>query len=76
MKKKFDKKTLIRLLEYIFKEYKIRFIIVIILDIISALTAVVSSLFIEKLIDNYITPMLTEKTPNFEPLLIILLKMV
>lgn len=75
MKKKFDKKTLIRLLEYIFKEYKIRFIIVIILDIISALTAVVSSLFIEKLIDNYITPMLTEKTPNFEPLLIILLKM-
>ena len=75
MKKKLDKQTLFRILGYIFKEYKIQFFIVMILVIISSLTGVISSLFIEKLIDNYITPMLSEEVPNFNPLLKILIKM-
>lgn len=68
-KKKFDKSTLKRLFfDYIFKYYKFRFAIVIILVIISSLVGVASSLFIEKLIDDYITPMLGQNTPNFAPL--------
>lgn len=69
-KKKLDKNTLKRLFQnYIFKYYKFRFFLVMILVIISALSGVASSLFIEKLIDDYITPMLGESSPNFTPLL-------
>ena len=75
MKNKLDKKTLFRLLKYIFKEHRIRFITVIILVILSALTGVASSLFIESLIDNYIVPMLSQTEANFMPLLIAISKM-
>ena len=70
--KKFDKSTLKRILSYIFKYYKWRFIFVIFLVIVSAITGVVSSLFIQKLIDNYITPMLGIDNPDFLPLVRIL----
>ena len=67
--KKFDTKTMKRLLGYVFREYKLRFCIVMVLVIISSLTSVASSLFIESLIDDYITPMLAEQNPVFLPLL-------
>lgn len=68
-KKKLDKGTLKRLFSnYILKYYKFRFFIVIILVIISSLVGVASSLFIEKLIDDYITPMLSQDVPDFMPL--------
>lgn len=67
--KKFDTKTMKRLLDYVFREYKLRFCIVMVLVIISSLTSVASSLFIESLIDDYITPMLAEQNPVFLPLL-------
>lgn len=68
--KKFDKNTLKRLFfDYIFKYYKFRFFIVIILVIITALVGVASSLFIENLIDDYITPLLQSEHPVFTPLL-------
>lgn len=68
-KKKLDKTTLKRLFSnYILKYYKFRFFIVLILVIISSLVGVASSLFIERLIDDYITPMLSQKVPNFMPL--------
>lgn len=66
--KKVDKKTAKRLLGIILERYKLQFAIVIILVIISSLTSVASSLFIEKLIDNYISPMLLDSTPVFTPL--------
>lgn len=67
--KKIDKRTLSRLLSYIFKDYKIQFIIVIVLVVLSSLTSVASSLFIESLIDDYITPMLSQENPIFTPLI-------
>ena len=66
--KKFDKKVMKRLLGIILKNYKLHFIIVMILVILSSLTSVVSSLFIEKLIDDYISPMLLQEKPVFTPL--------
>lgn len=67
--KKIDKNTLKRLFfDYILKYYKIRFFIVIVLVIATALASVASSLFIENLIDDYITPLLNSKTPIFTPL--------
>jgi ATP-binding cassette subfamily B protein len=66
--KKFDKKVMKRLLGIIFKTYKIEFIVVMILVILSSLTSVASSLFIEKLIDDYISPMLLQDNPVFTPL--------
>ncbi len=66
--KKFDKIVMKRLLGIILKNYKLHFIIVMILVILSSLTSVVSSLFIEKLIDDYISPMLLQEKPVFTPL--------
>ena len=63
--KKFDKDTLIRLFKIIFKTYKVQFFIVMILVVISSLTNVASSLFIQSLIDDYIAPLLTEDNPVF-----------
>lgn len=57
-----DTKTLKRLMNYIFR-YKLKFFIVIICIIISSLVSVAASLFLQKLIDGYITPLLTGKSP-------------
>lgn len=68
--KKFDKNTLKRLFfDYILKYYKFRFFFVMVLVVITALASVASSLFIENLIDDYITPLLKSETPIFTPLL-------
>ncbi|MGN1327872.1 MAG: ABC transporter ATP-binding protein [Clostridia bacterium] len=68
-KKKFDKKAAKRLLGYIFKDYKLQFAVVMVLVIISSLTSVASSLFLETLIDDYISPMLLEQNPVFTGLI-------
>ena len=68
-KKKVDKKTIGRLLGYVFKEYKVQFVIVMILVVLSSLTSIASSLFMETLIDDYISPMLLQENPVFTPLL-------
>ncbi|MGN0602205.1 MAG: ABC transporter ATP-binding protein [Oscillospiraceae bacterium] len=62
-----DGKTLKRLMSYIFR-YKLRFLFVIVCIIISSLVGVVSSLFLQKLIDGYITPKLTGTTPDITSL--------
>ena len=67
-KKKFDKATLSRIFSYIFKYYKWQFILVMILVILSSLTNVASSLFIQSLIDDYITPLLSQENPVFTAL--------
>ena len=53
-----NKKTIARLMTYITKEYKLRFLIVLICIFISSLSNVSGSLFIQILIDDYITPLL------------------
>ena len=69
MKNKIDFGTLKRLLKGIFKHYKIQFIMVVILIMISSSVSIAASLFMESLIDDYITPMLSEEVANFKPLI-------
>lgn len=69
MKNKIDIGTLKRLLKGIFKHYKIQFIMVVILIMISSSVSIVASLFMESLIDDYIMPMLSEEVANFNPLI-------
>lgn len=57
-----------RLLSYITSRYKIQFAIVFVCIIISAITSVASSMFLQTLIDNYITPLLVEVNPDFSGL--------
>ena len=68
-------KTLKRLLGYIWKYYKMEFMIVLIAIVISSLAGVAGNLFIKNLIDDYITPFLTSADPTFAPLLRALLVM-
>ncbi len=62
-------KTLKRLLSYIMKRYKFRFIIVLICIAVSSVVQVAGTLFTKELIDNYIQPMLDGKVATFQPLL-------
>lgn len=58
-----------RLLSYIILKQKLLFSIVVICILISSCTVVASSLFLETLIDDYITPLSIEENPVFTGLL-------
>lgn len=58
-----------RLLAYIFNNYKLQFALVMGCILISAVAAVASSLFIEIVIDDYVTPLLGSTNPVFTGLL-------
>lgn len=62
-------KILGRILRYTFKNYKIHMIIVFICIIVSVLANVQGTLFIQSLIDDYITPLMNTSSPGFTPLL-------
>lgn len=62
-------KILGRILRYTFKNYKIHMIIVFICIIVSVLANVQGTLFIQSLIDDYITPLMNTSSPDFSPLL-------
>lgn len=62
-------KILGRILGYTFKNYKIYMIIVFICIIVSVLANVQGTLFIQSLIDDYITPLMNTSSPDFTPLL-------
>lgn len=62
-------KLLGRILGYTFKNYKIHMIIVFICIIVSVLANVQGTLFIQSLIDDYITPLMNTSSPDFTPLL-------
>lgn len=59
--------TLKRLLGYL-SVYKTRVIVVVICILLSAIANVMSSLFIQRLIDDYISPLLLEANPVFDAL--------
>ena len=67
-KAKNSKKTLLRLLSYL-KEYRFRFVFVFVCILLTTLAGVKGSLFLRELIDDYITPLLAQKNPNFSGLL-------
>ena len=71
-KNEIKKGTLKRLLSYVLKNYKKQFIFVFICIIISSIASVAGSLFLQTLIDDYITPLLKDTNPVFTELLKIL----
>ena len=60
--------TLTRLLKYVYRVSPAALIVSLVSVIISAAASVVGTLFIEQVIDRYITPMLKQKSPDFGPL--------
>ena len=72
MKLKDPGKVIKRLLSY-FKDYKLRFVIVLICIVISAGAGAFSAMFIQILIDNYIVPLMGQQNPDFTGLLIMIL---
>lgn len=72
---KFDKATVKRVLSY-FSKYKIHMVFVLICIIANSLANVLSSLFLETLIDDYISPMLLgDENATFKALFMALVKM-
>ena len=70
MEKKTKKsKTVFRLLKYVFTTYKLQFFIVLVSIIISSLANVVGIQFIQRLIDDYIVPLIGNQNPDFSSLL-------
>ncbi len=65
----FSGATVKRLLGYVAGTYKPRFVLVIICIVLSAVASVAGSLFLETLIDDYITPLLGVENPVFTALL-------
>lgn len=62
-------KTLKRLIGLIMKKYKFHMIFVFIFILLSVFANVQGTLFIQTLIDDYITPMIGQPNPDFTPLL-------
>lgn len=58
-------KTFNRLFKYIFSRYKFKLIFVFICVIISSTASISIALSLKFIIDDYLTPLLTMKTPNF-----------
>ena len=76
MEKKTKKsKTIFRLLKYVFTTYKFQFFIVFVAIIISALANVMGIQFIQRLIDDYIVPLIGNQNPDFSSLLGAILSM-
>ena len=67
--------TVFRLFRYIFKNYKVNFIVVLLCIVVSSLTSLASSLFTRSLIDDYITPMSAAAAPDYAPLAVALAKL-
>lgn len=65
---KFDSKTLKRLFSYM-KEYRKTMILVIICILLSSIASAVSALFLQQLIDAYISPLLSDDNPVFAGLM-------
>lgn len=74
-KPQIKKNTIKRLFSYIFKNHKKKFVLVIICIILSSAANVSSSLFLQTLIDGYITPLLKDANPVFLGLLKMLIIM-
>ena len=62
-------KTLKRLLGYMFRDYKIHLVVVVIAIFLSSIANVAGNLFLKSLIDDYIMPLLGDQGAGFAPLL-------
>ncbi len=68
-------KTLKRLFGIIAKKYKFLLLVVLVCILISALVNVASSMFMQTLVDDYISPLLLEDNPDFSGLLRVVILM-
>lgn len=60
--------TLRRVLAYVFSNFKWHFLLVLLLILVTALCMVRFSLFMQTLIDSYITPLLAAQNPDYSGL--------
>ena len=67
--RKLDGKTAKRIIGYITKNYKKQLFLVIICILVSSVSGVIGSLFLQTVIDDYITPLLNVSNPVFTGLL-------
>ena len=67
--------SVFRLFKYIFKFYKVNFLVVLVCIVVSSLTSLASSLFTRSLIDDYITPLTHAAAPDYAPLAVALFKL-
>ena len=67
--------TASRILSYVFDGYKLRFFLVLLCILVSAIASVGASLFLQALIDDYIAPLLAMDVPDYTALLQALLMM-
>lgn len=64
-----NSKALMRLFKFLFKHYGVLLILVLICILLSIFSTIQGTLFMQNLIDDYITPMLSSSVPDFGPLL-------
>lgn len=69
-------RVLLRVLEYMLKNYKFSFLCVVVCILGTALATLRGTLFMQTLIDDYIVPLTKAQTPDFVPLAYALLRMV
>lgn len=62
------KGTFKRLMRYVTSEYLVQCMVVVVCIIVNALANVRGTMFMQTLIDDYITPLLTSNEPDFAPL--------
>ena len=67
-------KMLGRLMGYIYKNYRIHIIVVVIGIVVSVLANVQGTMFMKTLIDQYIMPLLKSEAPDFHPLAMAILR--
>lgn len=73
--KKISIKTVKRLMSFITEKYRLAFIFVFLCILISAVAGVIGNMFIRRLVDDYITPLLLADNPVFTGLLNAILNM-
>ncbi len=68
-------KSLGRLFKFLFKHYGFQLVIVLICILVSIFSTIKGTLFMQNLIDDYITPMINEHSTDFTPLILAITKM-
>lgn len=69
------KGTAIRLLKYVLKRYYKHFIFVVLLILVSSFVNVKSAVFLQTLLDDYVSSLIGSNNPNFVPLLRLIINM-
>ena len=65
--KNMDTKSLSRVFSYLFKNYKVHLIFVVLFIIITAVSTLIGTLFMRSLVDDYIVPLTNQKAAGLEP---------